>query len=280
MLAQLLLQPRPGGAGLDPRRQRLRVDLQHPIQPPQVERDERPIPQPRLDPADHAGPAAERDHRRPLRLGPAQHRLDLRLVPRQRHQIRRILEFPPEPPHHVPIGLPQRVRRPARSCSSVNRSPRSAGAFNRGARSSTSSSGTASSSSPPNPNRSRIPRRSLLQLLPRGRLILIPPPPVLQPPLAHGSIAGIAGDALIAARQWGGVAAGACGAAPASAQPTPRSGSASGESSADGRPRAARGAYQCTPFIRWAKATASVVGALSGASSPFPLAACDSGNSL
>ena len=39
-------------------------------------------------------------------------------------------------------------------------------------------------------------------------------------------------------------------------------------------------AYQCTPFIRCAKATASVVGGLSGASSPFPLAACDSGNSL
>ena len=38
--------------------------------------------------------------------------------------------------------------------------------------------------------------------------------------------------------------------------------------------------YQCTPFIRCAKATASVVGGLSGASSPLPFAACDSGNSL
>ena len=44
------------------------------------------------------------------------------------------------------------------------------------------------------------------------------------------------------------------------------------------RPRP--GGYQCTPFIRCAKATASVEGALSGASSPFPFAACDSGNSL
>jgi len=38
--------------------------------------------------------------------------------------------------------------------------------------------------------------------------------------------------------------------------------------------------YQCTPFIRCAKATASVDGALSGASSAFPFAAWDSGNSL
>ncbi len=38
--------------------------------------------------------------------------------------------------------------------------------------------------------------------------------------------------------------------------------------------------YQWTPFIKCAKANASVVGALSGASSPLPLAACDSGNSL
>ncbi len=38
--------------------------------------------------------------------------------------------------------------------------------------------------------------------------------------------------------------------------------------------------YQCTPFIRWAKATASVDGALSGASSVLPLAAWESGKSL
>ena len=38
--------------------------------------------------------------------------------------------------------------------------------------------------------------------------------------------------------------------------------------------------YQCTPFIRCAKASASVVGALSGASSPLPFAACESGKSL
>jgi hypothetical protein len=38
--------------------------------------------------------------------------------------------------------------------------------------------------------------------------------------------------------------------------------------------------YQCTPFIRCAKATASVDGALSRASSLLPFAACESGKSL
>lgn len=38
--------------------------------------------------------------------------------------------------------------------------------------------------------------------------------------------------------------------------------------------------YQCTPFIRCANATASVEGALSGASSVLPLAAWESGKSL
>ena len=114
VLAQLLLQPRPGRAGLDPRRQRGRVDLEHPVEPAQVQRDDRPLAEPRLDPADDAGAAAERDHRRPLGLGPAQHRLDLRLVAREGDQVRRVLELPPEAPHHVAVGL-ARARRETRS---------------------------------------------------------------------------------------------------------------------------------------------------------------------
>ena len=64
---------------------------------------------------------------------------------------------PAEPPHHVPVGLAQRVRDPlvvARR-GTDRRTP--LGAFSRGSRSSTSSSGTGFSTSPPNPNRSRIP---------------------------------------------------------------------------------------------------------------------------
>ncbi len=112
VLAQLVLQAGPGRPGLDPCRQRLRIHLQHPVEPPQVHRDERPLLQPPLHPADHARPPAEGNDRRPLRLGPGEHQLDLRLVPGKRHQIRRVLELPPKPPHHVPISLPQRVRNP------------------------------------------------------------------------------------------------------------------------------------------------------------------------
>ena len=101
VLAELLLQPGPGRPSLDPRRQRLRVDLQHPVQPAQVERDDRPLPEPRLNAADDAGPAPERHHRRALRLAPAQHHLDLRLVARQGNQVRRVRELPPEAPHDI-----------------------------------------------------------------------------------------------------------------------------------------------------------------------------------
>ena len=165
-----------------------RVDLEHPVQPPQVERDDRPVPEPRLDPADDAGAAAEGDHRRPLGLGPAQHRLDLRLVPWESDEIGRVLEFPPEPPHHVPVRLSQRVAKPARSSRRVNRSPKLAGAFSRGSRSSTASSGTGSSSSPPKPKPLPDPSSSLLQLFLGRRLVLVPPPPVLEPPLAHEAL--------------------------------------------------------------------------------------------
>ena len=190
VLAQLLLQPRPGGTGLDPRRHRLRIDLQHPVEPSQVERDEGPIPKSSLDPTDHTRPAAEGNDRRPLGLRPAEHSLDLRLVLGQRHQIRRILEFPPKSPHDVPIRLPQRPRNPLvllirEQVTEIGRHLQ-----------------------PRRPHldllqRNRLlylpakakpgldPSRSLLQLLPRGRLILIPPPPVLEPALSHqGSIAG------------------------------------------------------------------------------------------
>ena len=184
VLAQLLLQPRPGRPGLDPRRQRLRVDLQHPVEPPQVEGHERPLPQPPLDPADHARPAAKGNDCGPLRLAPAQHRLDLGLVPRQRHQIRRIRKFPPQPPHHVPVSLPQRPRDPLvlplREQIPKRRrrlQPRLAH-LHRIERNSLLRR-------LPEPKPRPDPGRSLLQLFPRGRLILVPPPPVLEPPLGH-----------------------------------------------------------------------------------------------
>ena len=64
---------------------------------------------------------------------------------------------PVEPPHHIPIGLPQARAKPART-SHPRTGPRTPPArFSRAARSSTSSSGTGFSTSPPNPNRARIP---------------------------------------------------------------------------------------------------------------------------
>ena len=181
VLAQPILQPRPSCPRLNPRRQRLRVDLQHPIQPPEVERDDRPIPQPRLNPPDHAGPAPERNHSRPLRLSPREHHLDLRLVPGKRHKIWRVRKFPPEPPHHIPIGLahgmgdtlvalireevPQRRRRLQSGRPQLHILKRN-GLLK-----------LAPETKPlPDPDRSR------LKLLPRRRLILPPPPPVLEPP--------------------------------------------------------------------------------------------------
>ena len=115
VLAQLLFQPRPGGPGLDPRRQRLRVDLQHPVEPAQVHRHHRPLAQPRLDPADDAGAAAERDHRRALGLGPAQHRLDLRLVAREGDQVRWVGEVARRSPGRRRGRTSPARARPARS---------------------------------------------------------------------------------------------------------------------------------------------------------------------
>ena len=96
------------------------------------------------------------------------------------------------------------------------------GAFSRGLRTSTASSGTASSTSPPNPSRSLIPAAASSSSLREGAWSSYPHPQCLS----------------------------------------------------------RRSGYQWTPFIRWAKATASVVGALSGACPPLPFAAWDSGNSL
>ena len=184
VLPQLILQPRPGSPRLNPRGQRLRIDLEHPIQPLQIERDHRPILQPRLHPTDHTRPTAERNDRGPLSLSPREHHLDLRLVLGKRHQIRRILEFPPKPPHHVPIGLPQCMGHPL-VVVIRKEIPERARGFQ-----------------PRAPQLNLLQRHrllqlpaetkplpdtacSLLKLLARGRLILIPPPPVLKPPLCH-----------------------------------------------------------------------------------------------
>ena len=142
-------------------------------------------PEPRLDPADDAGAAAERDHRGALGLGPAQHRLDLGLVARAGDQVGRVLELAAEArARRRGRPCPAPARR-ARTCSSVKRSPNAVG--------------------PLQPRRPQLdllqrhrlldlaaepealadPFRRLAQLRRRRRLVLIPPPPMLEPPLRH-----------------------------------------------------------------------------------------------
>ena len=112
--AELLLEPRAGGAGLDPRRQRHRVDLEHAVERLQVDgHHARMVPAAgRLDAADHARAAAERDHRRARRQRPFEHGLDLGLVARMGDHVRRMVEPPPERPHDVRVGAAVGVQRP------------------------------------------------------------------------------------------------------------------------------------------------------------------------
>ena len=113
VLAQLLLEPRAGGAGLDSGGERGRVDLQHPVEAAQVEGDEGPLAEPAtLDAADDAGAAAEGDHRGALGLGPAQHRLDLGLVAGQGDEVGRVLELAPKAADDVSVGLAEGVADP------------------------------------------------------------------------------------------------------------------------------------------------------------------------
>ena len=90
-LAKLVLERRPRGAGLDPRRPRDVIHLEHAVEATQVDRH-RPgvgVADSRLDAPDHAGPAPVGNRRQALVRAPGEHRLDLALVARIGDQIRR-----------------------------------------------------------------------------------------------------------------------------------------------------------------------------------------------
>ena len=177
VLAQLLLEPRPGGAGLDPRRERESASTSSTRSRRRRSSETTGrSPSRRLDAADDAGAAAEGIDRGALGLGPAEHRLDLRLVARKRDEVGRVLELAPEAAHHVAVGLAERVD-DALVAIVAEEIAEPAGAFSRGARSSTSSSGTGSSASPPNPSRSLIPRRGLPPAASATVLVLVAPSP-------------------------------------------------------------------------------------------------------
>ncbi len=111
VLGELLVQRRPQGAGLDSRRARDLVDLEHPIERAQVDRHRArvAVSDAGLDPADDAGPAAVRDRGGAGVGAPLEHRLDLGLVARPGDEVRRMLDLAAKAAHDVAVGLPERV---------------------------------------------------------------------------------------------------------------------------------------------------------------------------
>ena len=191
VLAELVLEARAGRPGLDPRRQRLGVDLEHAVEAAQVEADERPLAEATLDPADDAGPAAERDHRRALGLAPAHHDLDLRLVARPGDEVGRVLELAAKAAHEVDVGLAERVRDPLVLLVAVE-VPESARRLQPRRADLDLLERQRLLDLAPEPEPIPDPGRRLLQLRPRRRLVLVAPAPVLQPPrpLMVGTVLG------------------------------------------------------------------------------------------
>jgi hypothetical protein len=95
----------------DARGPRLGVDLEHPIEPSKVDRDRAAVTvaDPRLDPTDHAGPAAVGDRRRALLLAERQHCFDLRLVAWPGDEVGRVWELAANAADHVAVGLAEPV---------------------------------------------------------------------------------------------------------------------------------------------------------------------------
>ena len=106
VLAQLRLEHRSARAGLDARRQRGTIDLEHAVDRRDVDRHhprEAPPVDARLDAADRARSPAERDHRRARAECPLEHRLELGLVPWAGHDVRRLVELAAERPDDVAV---------------------------------------------------------------------------------------------------------------------------------------------------------------------------------
>ena len=92
VLAQLVLERRPGGAGLDPRRPRDRVDLEHAVQRRRSRVTTGRSPSRGSTPPTDAGAAPERDHRR-AGLAQLEHR-STSASSREGDDVRRVVERP------------------------------------------------------------------------------------------------------------------------------------------------------------------------------------------
>jgi hypothetical protein len=110
---ELLLDPRPVGAGLDLREPRHRVDAQHAVEPAHVDGDHRPrLVHRRLQAAGDVRPGAERDHDRVRVQGGPEQRGQLLLAPRAHHEVRNPPEVTATRPHEVAQALAARVHHP------------------------------------------------------------------------------------------------------------------------------------------------------------------------
>ena len=113
MGSELLLEPRAGGARLDARGARDGVDLEHPVERAQVDRDDAKVggAGPGVDPADHARGAADR-HDRDVVLGaPVEDGPQLLLAGGRGDAVGRVREVAAQPAHDVEVRAALRVRR-------------------------------------------------------------------------------------------------------------------------------------------------------------------------
>jgi hypothetical protein len=188
VLGELILQARPERAGLDPRRPRDAIDLHDISEAAHVDADGAAISvaHPGLDAADHASPAAVGNRRQLLLGAPAQDLLEVALIPRMRHQVRRVIDLAAKAADHVAIGLAERVADPLVGVGAELRGKRGWGVH------------------PRRPELDRLqrdgvldvlaaesqpvadPRRRRLDLAARHGLVLVPPAPVLSP--AQGAL--------------------------------------------------------------------------------------------
>ena len=118
--AQLLLDPRPQGPGLNPRGPADPVDVQDRAHHGDVHRDRRPV-EARLDSADHRTAAAVGNHGNPVARTPVEHVDDILFSARPDDQVGYAVQVALEVTHHIAKRLAARV---AGSIGGVGRAQR------------------------------------------------------------------------------------------------------------------------------------------------------------
>src|SRR5581483_3946140 len=113
LLAKLLLQRGTRSASLNPGRQRHTVHLQHPVKALQIHAEDTRVAvwDRALHPADHAGTAAEGDHRGSRAPCPLQKVLDVLLAARMSDHVRGMVKAPAEGSDDVAVGATVRMQR-------------------------------------------------------------------------------------------------------------------------------------------------------------------------